>query len=55
MGRLNGRDSSQLFLHELENKMLHRHEMFFWVMTMMMMIEEPLQVTGSVIVSLFFT
>jgi len=33
IGRLNGRDSSQLFLHELENKMLHLHETFFWLMT----------------------
>ena len=51
-GRLNGRDSSQLFLHELENKMLHLHEMFFWLMAV---IEELLQATGSVIVSLFVT
>jgi hypothetical protein len=38
-----GRDSSQLFLHELENKMLHLHEMFVWLMTV---IEELVQVTN---------
>jgi hypothetical protein len=52
IGRLNGRDSSKLFLHELESKMLHLHEMFVWLMTV---IEELLQATGSVIISLFVT
>jgi hypothetical protein len=52
IGRLNGRDSSKLFLHELESKMFYLHEMFVWLM---MVIEELLQATGSVIVSLFVT